>query len=249
MAPTTVLITGANSGVGYATAKVLASASENFHIIMACRSLENAENAKSEIEATGIKGTLSTIHLDVTDQKSIEQAAELVSDKFGTLDVLVNNAGIGNRDPDLKTRFQAVLETNVVGPAMVAEAFRPLLLKAEKPYSIYISSGLGSIAMAGGASGPDFPGADAYCTSKAALNMVMAREWAVYKSKGLKSFAMCPGFVISNLRGKSEEARNGGAFGKAEDPKVSGELVLSIIEGKRDADAGLFVQKDGIYPW
>ncbi|KAF2808120.1 short chain dehydrogenase/reductase [Mytilinidion resinicola] len=248
MAPTTVLITGANSGVGYATTQVLASASEKFHIILACRSLENAEKAKSEIEAAGIKGTLSTVQLDVTNSESVKQAAELVGTKFGTLDVLINNAGMGSQNPDVKTRFQETLEVNVIGPAVVAEAFRPLLLKAEKPYSIYVTSGLGSLAAAS-ASGSDFPGADCYCTSKAALNMLMMREWVAFKSKGLKSFAMCPGFVISNLRGKSEEARNGGRFGQAEDPKTSGELVLSIIEGERDSDAGGFVQKDGVWPW
>jgi NAD(P)-dependent dehydrogenase (short-subunit alcohol dehydrogenase family) len=229
--------------------KVLASASSDFHIIMACRSLENAEKAKSEIEATGIKGFLSTVQLDVTSQESISQAAELVRTKFGILDALINNAGIVNIDPDLKTRLQATLETNAIGPAMVAEAFRPLLLKSSNPYSIYISSGLGSLAFVGAGVYVDLSSIDAYCISKAALNMVMMREWTVFKSKGLKCFAMCPGFVISNLRGKSEQERNGGQFGQAEDPKSSGELVLSIVEGKRDADAGLFVHKDGTYPW
>lgn len=248
MPSTVVLITGANSGVGYAATKVIATASEDFHVIMACRSLENAENAKKEIEGVGIKGVLSTVHLDVTDKKSIERAAEWVQTKFGKLDVLVNNAGIGNVDPDVKTRFQTTFETNVIGPAMVAEAFRPLLLKSKKPYSLYVSSGMGSLGLASEAD--EFLAGDAYRASKAALNMVMLREWAQFKAKGLNHiFAVCPGFVISNIRGKSEEARNGGSFGQAGDPEDSGRLLLSIIEGKRDADAGLFIQKDGTYPW
>jgi hypothetical protein len=68
-----------------------------------------------------------------------------------------------------------------------------------------------------------------------------------FGSKGLKVFAMCPGFVVSNLRGTSDEARSG--WGGAGDPQVSGKTVLSIIQGERDADAGKFVHKDGVYPW
>lgn len=109
---------------------------------MACRSHEKAASAKSEIEAAGgIKGTLSTVQLDVTDQKSIEQAAAQVQQQFGRLDVLVNNAGLGSLGADTRTRFQRCLETNVTGPATVAEAFRPLLFKAQNPYSIYVGSG------------------------------------------------------------------------------------------------------------
>jgi hypothetical protein len=69
----------------------------------------------------------------------------------------------------------------------------------------------------------------------------------VYSETALKVFAVCPGFVISNLRGTSEQARNPG--GMAGDPIVSGNTILSIIQGKRDADAGKFIHKNGIYPW
>ena len=60
----------------------------------------------------------------------------------------------------------------------------------------------------------------------------------------LKVFAVCPSFVVSNLRGTSDEARSG--WGKASDPEVSREMVLSILRGERDADAGKFVHKDGV---
>lgn len=99
----------------------------------------------SEIEAAGPKGALSFMRLDVTDELSIEDAAAHVGEKFGRLDVLVNNAGVGSMDDNVKTRFQLCLETNVMGPAMVAAAFRPLLLKSQNPYSIYVSSGTGTL--------------------------------------------------------------------------------------------------------
>jgi NAD(P)-dependent dehydrogenase (short-subunit alcohol dehydrogenase family) len=204
----------------------------------------------SEIEAADTKGLLSTVQLDVTDEKSIEQAVALVHQKFGRLDVLVNNAAVGSRDPDVKTHFQLCMDTNVIGPAVVSAAFRPLLLKSQKPYSIYVSSIGGSMAQASDPTSAVYrsiPNGEAYRASKAALNMIALQESIEFNSTALKVFAFCPGFVRSNLRGRSEEARSG--WGKAGDPKLSGETILSIIQGERDADAGQFVHKDGVYPW
>lgn len=144
--------------------------------------------------------------------------------------------------------MEATFKTNAIGPALVVEAFRPLLRKSKNAYSIYVSSGLGSLTLAQDKS---FFGYDvyapAYRMSKAALDMWAVQEDRLYGKEGLKTFVMCPGFVVSNLRGKSEEARNGG--GLATSPVVSGETMLSIIEGKRDPDVGKFVHKDGVYPW
>lgn len=219
---------------------------------MASRSHEKAKAAMSEIKAAGIKGALSTVQLDVTNEKSIEDAAAYVQEQFGQLDVLVNNAGVGGiMFPDLKTRFQICLETNVIGPSLVTAAFRPLLLKSRNPYSIYVSSGERTLVR--NVAGPrpsthdNIRNGDAYPVSKAALNMLAALEAREYGPKGIKVFAMSPGFVRSNLRGPSEEARSG--WGKAGDPDVSGEIVLGILQGKRDADVGCLVHKDGVHPW
>jgi NAD(P)-dependent dehydrogenase (short-subunit alcohol dehydrogenase family) len=245
---------GANSGIGYATTKVLANASPDFHVIMAGRSLDKLQTAKTEIEAAGIKGSLSTVQLDVTDKRSIEKAAEEVEKKHGHLDALVNNAGIGSGDVDLKTRLTLCFNTNVIGPAMVSEAFRPLLFKSQNPYSVFVSSGVGSmtqltekLALTKDGKYDSLPNEEAYRSSKSALNMIAIIEARDFGPKGLKVFPICPGFVVSNLRGDNDEARSG--WGHAGDPADSGNLVLSIVEGKRDADVGKLVHKDGVYPW
>jgi NAD(P)-dependent dehydrogenase (short-subunit alcohol dehydrogenase family) len=229
---------------------VIASASESFHVIMASRSLEKVKGSMSEIEASGIRGAVSSVQLDVTDENSVAEAAAYVEQEFGRLDVLVNNAAVGCMDPDIKTRFQLCMDTNVIGPAVVAEAFRPLLLKSQNPYSIFVSSGAGSLARASSSNPKTYRGiknGEAYQVSKAALNMLAVLESTTHGSKGLKVFAMCPGFVRSNLRGPGEDAISG--WGEAGPAEVSGELLLGIIEGKRDADVGGFVHKDGVYPW
>lgn len=148
----------------------------------------------------------------------------------------------------LEESLVQTFRTNTIGPVLMVECFRSLLLKSKKAYSVYVSSGLGSLGLAQDPSvfGYDVDGF-AYRMSKAALNMWTVQEDRLWNSKGIKTFVMCPGFVVSNLRGKNDEARNPG--GQAGDPKVSGKTILDIIEGGRDADAGKFVHEKGVYPW
>ncbi|KAI4162674.1 MAG: hypothetical protein LQ342_003720 [Letrouitia transgressa] len=245
-----VLITGANSGVGFATAEVLIKASSVYHVILAARSLQKAETAMVDLKSTGgVKGSLSPVQLDVTDLDSIAHATAYVEKSFGHLDVLINNAAVGARDDDIKTRMLRCMETNVIGPAVVSSAFRSLLLKSLNPYSLYVSSGVGSLTFATDPSSPvytDLDKGEAYRASKSALNMLAIQEHVQY-GKNIKVFAVCPGFVRTNLRGTSEEERSGG--GKAKDPKLSGEFILEILKGARDPDVGKFVHREGIYPW
>lgn len=223
---------------------------------MGGRSLSKLDASLNDLKASFsdvIKGTLSTLQLDVTDDSSITKAVEHITQTYGHLDVLVNNAGIGGLNmPDIRNEYRIVLETNVTGPAVVAAAFRPLLLKSSNPYSVYVSSGARTLlrnamqktaeqALIGNQSH------GAYGVSKAALNMLAILEARDFGDQGLKVFAMSPGFVVSNLRGEGEEARTG--WGRAGDPEESGKLMLSIVKGDRDNDVGCLVHKDGVFAW
>lgn len=255
MSPRIVLITGANSGVGLASTKVLVSVSKDYHVIIAARSLEKAQNAKSEVEAEvpGSASRLSIAQLDVTDGVSISSACDLVEREFGHLDALINNAAVGNADPDIYTRYKATMDTNVIGPAVVSDVFRPLLLKSTNPYSIFVSSGAGSFQRTVDRHEgrlpkmPEPKNGGAYHVSKVALNMIALREHIGFSEQGLKVFSMSPGFVVSNLRGTTEELRSG--WGQAKPASESGEFMLDILEGKRDEDVGKLIWKDGIYGW
>jgi NAD(P)-dependent dehydrogenase (short-subunit alcohol dehydrogenase family) len=243
---------GANSGVGFATSKILACASSSYHIIMTGRSEEKLRAAIANISALpDSKGTLSAKRLDVTDDESIKAVVDYVEQQFGHLDVLVNNAGVGGLTAaNARQSFQRCLETNVTGPAVVADAFRPLLLKSQNPYSLYLSSGARTLvrnAMQKPPSHDKIKNGGAYQVSKAALNMLAVLEARDYGSNGLKVFAVSPGFVRSNLRGSKEEEKSG--WGMAGDADDSGNLLLSIVRGERDADVGCLVHKDGVYAW
>lgn len=213
---------------------------------MTGRSLDKVNGAKAEIEAAGVKGKLSTFQLDITDDESIARAVKYVEEHHGHLDCLINNAATNATEADLKTRLRKCLETNVVGVAVIADQFRPLLLKSSNPYSIFIGSLVGTMAITESRAFI-MTHDDAYSTSKAALNMFMVLEHRDYGWKGLKVFGVCPGFVVSNIRGTSEEERNPG--GQAGDPMVSGQTILSVIQGKRDAEVGKLIHKDGVYDW
>ena len=215
---------------------------------MASRSLENGKAASSAIQASGIKGKTSTIQLDVTDESSIAAAVKQVEREHGRLDVLVNNAGIFSKAETLKEQLESTFNTNVIGAALTAEEFAPLLLKSSNPYLLHISSGLGSINLSSDQKLPESQyDARAYRMSKAALNMLTVQDSKVLGKQGVKVFAVCPGLVESNLRGRGEQQRTAG--GTAGDPEESGRTMLQIIEGERDADVGKFVHKGGVYPW
>lgn len=223
---------------------------------MAGRSLSKLDAALNDLKSSfseELKGTLSTIQLDVTDDASITKAVEHITQTYGRLDALVNNAAIGGLNiPDIRTEYSLLLETNVTGPAVVAAAFRPLLLKSANPYSVYVSSGARTLprnAMQKTAEHAQIGNRSygGYQVSKAALNMLAVLEARDFWDQGLKVFAMSPGFVISNLRGEGEEAKTG--WGKAGNPEESGKLLLSIIMGERDKDVGCLVHKDGVFAW
>lgn len=247
------VVPGANQGIGLAASQVIVSAAADYHVIMTGRDLSKVERAIAELRAMSeVKGTLSALQLNVTDPESVTCAAQIVRDQHGGLDALVNNAGVGGLHiSDVAARMKLCMDTNVVGPAVVSSAFRPLLLQSPHACSIYVTSGGGSITRT--LTGKTVPrhGGDAYQCSKAALNMLAVQDWLEWTPRGIRVFAMSPGFVVTNLRGTSEEERSG--WGASEtvkgDPMVAGKTILDIICGKRDEDMGKLVVEGGVYPW
>lgn len=238
---------------------MLATSSPKYHIILASRSPEKGDAALRALESDpATKSSLSTISLDVTSTDSIAAAFAHVSAHHDRLDILINNAGIYTCPPEpLATQLHRSFLTNSIGPALVSEAFVPLLRQSRNPYLLYISSTLGSLALASDTTRFDSQlDARAYRMSKAALDMLMVQDHKALAGngdtnaegkRGIKVFAICPGLVESELRGSTEEQRTcGGRAGSAEG---SGRFIQSVVEGERDEDVGKFVHEGGCWPW
>ncbi|TVY45560.1 Short-chain dehydrogenase/reductase [Lachnellula occidentalis] len=246
---TIVFITGASGGIGFETASLFATIS-SYHVIVGARSIEKGEKAVSEIKSQKPQGTISFVQIDVTDDKSINDAAAAVEKDFGRVDVLINNAGIISHAESLRGQLRETFETNTIGAAVVSQTFSPLLLSSQKAKMINISSGLGSITLTLDPKSPYYKApAPAYMMSKAAMNMLTAYESARLGDQGVKVWSYCPGYVVTNLTGTGEKGVQERIARGAKSPKESADGLLAIVEGKRDADVGMFLHKDGIYGW
>jgi NAD(P)-dependent dehydrogenase (short-subunit alcohol dehydrogenase family) len=186
---TTTLITGANKGLGFETARQLAAAGH--HVWIGARDTERGQHAAAVLDARFVQ-------LDVTDDASVTEAVKTV----GALDVLINNAGIsgGRISPSQATadHMSAVYETNVFGAVRVVHAFLPLLETSPAPVVVNVSSGLGSLGLA---ADPDsawrelnFP---VYSPSKAALNMLTIQYAAAFPKMRINS--VDPGYTATDF--------------------------------------------------
>jgi len=162
MSPKVVLVTGANQGLGFEIVHVTALRDPSAIYILCSRNVKKGEEALQKLRELGVKAKIEVLELDVVNDDHIIAAVKLVEEKYGKLDVLVNNAGIIIQPPfnntgitldppvnesltSYRKMFQIHCETNLTSVAVVTEAFKPLLYKSTDPKVVSVSSGLGSI--------------------------------------------------------------------------------------------------------
>jgi NAD(P)-dependent dehydrogenase (short-subunit alcohol dehydrogenase family) len=192
----TVLVTGANKGIGREVAGLLAR--RGFHVFVGARNRDAGRKAADQIAKQGGKATF--LEIDVNDNESVTGAAREFSKVADQLDVLVNNAGImvDGDDAILKISdelFRKTMETNTLGALRVTRAFALLLVKSKAPRVINVSSGGGQLT--GGADG----WSPAYCISKTALNGVTSQLAAALPKFAINS--VCPGWVRTDMGGRN----------------------------------------------
>ncbi|KAJ6533630.1 hypothetical protein B0H19DRAFT_444488 [Mycena capillaripes] len=230
----TILVTGSNQGLGMHTVHQLGS-TPDVVVFMGSRKIPAAEEALSKFAGDiHSSSTVVPVQLDITDPASIKAAHDFVSDFLGkkgitSLDVLVNNAAI------FVPSFESTYATNVLGTVAVTEAFRLLLSKGGT--ILNISSGIGSMSLYAKGSFRLLP---AYASAKAALNMLTV-QWALQeKEKGseIRVVSICPGYNATNLNNYA------GTTSPAEGCKV---IVKTALE--KGGRTGVFIHKDGDYPW
>jgi NAD(P)-dependent dehydrogenase (short-subunit alcohol dehydrogenase family) len=200
----TALITGANKGIGFETAKQLAQ--RGFYVYLGSRTLSAGQVAVEKLKASGIN-SIETIQLDVTDQDSVSAAAAYMAEKMQALDVLINNAGISGGVPQsalgsTAEEFRTVYETNVFGVARVTQAFIELLKKAPEPRIVNLSTAMASHTLAADVSGYTYDNKLAiYQSSKAALNMYTVNLAYELRNTTFKINMVCPGWTQTDFTG------------------------------------------------
>jgi NAD(P)-dependent dehydrogenase (short-subunit alcohol dehydrogenase family) len=189
------LVTGANRGIGLEVARQLAL--RGFTTILGARDAQKGEEAARSLRQNGLK--VVPIQLDVTEQKSIDAAKHLVEERFGKLDVLVNNAAIlydswQRADNASLDTVREAFETNTLGAWRMCQAFIPLLRKSERARIVNVSSESGSLTVMGG-------GTPAYSVSKTALDALTIMLADELHSAHILVNSVCPGWVTTEMGG------------------------------------------------
>jgi NAD(P)-dependent dehydrogenase (short-subunit alcohol dehydrogenase family) len=201
-----VLITGANKGIGLATTKELLQ--NGFYVYLGSRDLQKGLEVVEKLKVNGLHN-VEAIPLDVTDEGSVANAFDLIVKKTDHLDVLINNAGINGGTPPYTAltatsdQFADAFETNVIGVARVTQAFISLLKKSTQPRIVNVSTSVGSLSLQSDPGWPAYQYAKyaVYASSKAALNMYTVHLAFELRDTAFKVNAVCPGYSKTDFTG------------------------------------------------
>ncbi|MGW1530096.1 SDR family NAD(P)-dependent oxidoreductase [Streptomyces sp. NPDC002159] len=234
---TTTLITGANKGLGFETARQLVAAGHTVYI--GARDPERGRRAAEQLGARFIQ-------LDVTDDTSVSAAAKAI-EAGGGLDVLVNNAGIEPRKSDggfipatevTADLVRIVFETNVFGQVRMLHAFLPLLQRSAAPVVVNVGSGTSLMRDLVNPNSPAHFYPDiAYPSSKAAVNMLTVQYSKAYP--GIKINAVDPGFTATDLNHHAG----------TQTVEQGAEVIVRMAQTGSDGPTGGFFDAKGIIAW
>lgn len=255
---TKVIVTGANSGLGFEASKMFADS--NAEVIMACRSIEKAKEAKEDIEKQIENAELEVRKLDLADLESVQDFAEEFKANHEELDILCNNAGImAIPREETKDGFEKQLGVNHLGHFALTAKLFPSLKKAEKATVVNQSSGLhkrGKINFGDLMHEEKYSPHQAYADSKLANLLFTYELERKIKEKDLpiRSVACHPGYAATNLQKRSAE-KSGNKIKKytmaamnrvlAQSAEV-GALPMIYAAVAEDVDGGDYIGPNGL---
>ena len=204
------LITGANSGLGYETSKVLLE--KGATVIMCCRDLVKAERAKKELLKFNFPGNIELFELDLSDLRKVRKSSQLIKNKFNSLDVLINNAGIMAPPKTLtKQGFEIQFGVNHLAHMFLTLELLPLLKEKTNSRVVTVTSGVqyfGEIKWDDLQGNLKYDRWASYAQSKLA-NVMFGLELNlkfIENNSKTSSLLAHPGFARTNLQPKSVEA-------------------------------------------
>ncbi|MFD9701682.1 SDR family NAD(P)-dependent oxidoreductase [Lentzea sp. NPDC059081] len=227
---TTTLITGANKGIGFATARQLLALGHTVYI--GARDAERGEKAAADLGARFVQ-------LDVTDDTSVAGALATIDAEEGQLDVLVNNAGVLADDALDGPAALRAFDVNAVGIVRVTEAALPLLRRSSNPVVVNVSSSLGSFGVVTNPDRPEHAMPLAlYSASKAAATMLTVQYAKAHE--GIKFNALEPGTTATDMTA---------AFGIGRPVEESAAVVVRLATIGVDGPTGTLQDENGLLPW
>ena len=235
------VVTGAYQGLGLAICENLLS--NGYEVVLTRRSKEKAEEVAKEIGAVGHA-------LDVANENDMQTLATWLTDTFGKVDLLVNNAGVNPKDyknkDDVAKAFYLdkldaeamfdVYRVNSLAPLLMVKHLKPLLLHGTRPKVINISSWLGSV------SGTSFGAHYGYTSSKNLLNMLTKSMTLEIKKDGIVACSVNPGWVKTSM---------GGEMAKFTPQQAAENIYKNVVAKIGLDDTGRFINaEDGKdHPW
>ena len=234
----TVLITGANKGIGFETAKQMAQL--GYFVYVGSRDKTKGSDAINKLKDLGISN-VELIEIDVTNINSIKQAKRKLENQIEVLDVLINNAGIsgGLVDQNMSTfsmdNLREVFETNFFGAVQTTQQFIDLLKKSSEPRIVNISSGLGSLNFSNSHNMAFY----AYGCSKTALNAFTVSLAKEFRNTDFRINSIEPGYTATNLNEYQGTQTVEEAVG----------IIIKYATAGSDAPTGKFLWKEGEFAW
>lgn len=239
----TALVTGANKGLGYEIAAGLGA--RGYRVAVGARDRARGEAAVKTLLAAGVDAF--AVPLDVTSDRSVTEAAELIERRGGRLDALVNNAGISGetgpgwaQDPttlDLDV-VREVVETNVYGVIRVTNAMLRFVRRSPSPRIVNISSSVGSVTWQADPAIEVGPIMAAYSPTKSYLNAVTVHYARQFAGTGILINAACPGLVATDFTG-----------GRGRPPREAAATAIRLATLPDGGPTGSFRNDDGVIPW
>lgn len=230
-------ITGGTSGIGEFTAKSFAE--HGAKVIVAGRDEEDGTRIVKEIEEKGGQGQF--VKLDITEKKDIKQSVQEALNAYGTIDILVNGAGIHDSyDTVLDTdeeSYDKLMDINVKGPFLMTKEILPILL--EKGKGTIINIGSQGTFVAG-------PGGSAYVTSKHAIEGFTKQLAYDFGKKGIKANLIAPGFIQTPMtEGIEDDRLKDIPAQRAGKPEEVAALAVFLASDESDYIQGTSIKIDG----
>jgi NAD(P)-dependent dehydrogenase (short-subunit alcohol dehydrogenase family) len=235
------LVTGANKGIGFETAMRLAS--QGVTVLLGARDEQRGKEAAAKLQTEGLD--VQFLLLDINDQTTHKAARDFIEDKFGKLDILVNNAAVAleiDQKPselDMQT-LRKTFDTNFFGVIALTQTLLPLIRKSDAGRIVNVSSGLGSLTLHNDPAWEFYPvKLLAYNASKTALNaftVVLAYE---LKETSIKVNSADPGFTATDMNDHRgyKTVEQGAA------------VIIQLATLPADGATGGYFNDQGVLPW